>query len=112
MPDYLLVFCSCRNEEEARRIATTLVNEQLAACANISAPIESIYRWNEEIETARETMLLLKTTHACFDLLRRRIVELHSYEVPEVIATAIVAGSREYLAWIEGSVRPCGQADR
>jgi periplasmic divalent cation tolerance protein len=91
---------------EARRIARTLVDRHLAACAQIVGPIESIYRWQGKVETAREWLCLIKTTRARFGELALEVEALHSYDTPEIIAVPIVAGSRRYLDWLASSVCP------
>jgi periplasmic divalent cation tolerance protein len=106
--DEVVVLVTSGSRKEARRIARTLVGEKLAACANIvGAPVESIYRWKGRIETAREILLLVKTSRRHFRALERRIRELHSYDVPEIIALPIAAGSAGYLRWIEDSFQDC-----
>ncbi len=87
-------------EEQALQIARALVGERLAACVNIIAPIRSIYRWRDAIEDDRECMLVIKTRANLAVRVERRVKELHSYEVPEIIALPIVAGSRAYLQWL------------
>jgi periplasmic divalent cation tolerance protein len=89
----------------ADRLAHTLVGERLAACAQVSGPITSTYRWQGSIERANECYCHLKTTLDRLPALRERIRELHPYEVPEIIAVPITAGDPSYLKWIEESVR-------
>jgi periplasmic divalent cation tolerance protein len=102
----IVVFSNCGSAAEARRIARELVKRRLVACANVpSAPVESIYRWKGKVEKAKEFLLIAKTSKARFKAVERAIRELHSYDVPEIIAVAIAAGSAEYLAWIERNVR-------
>lgn len=105
MTDKRLVLTTCGSLEEARSIAQTLVTRQLAACVNIAPPIESFYRWQGEVESATEWLLVIKTTAEVFDRLREALSELHSYELPECIAIAIEDGSAAYLEWIGQSVR-------
>jgi periplasmic divalent cation tolerance protein len=105
MTDKRLVLTTCGSLEEARSIAQTLVKRQLAACVNIVPQIESVYRWQGEVETATEWLLVIKTTAEVFDRLRETFTELHSYELPECIAIAIEDGSAAYLEWIGQSVR-------
>ncbi len=81
------------------------VEKKLAACANILHGVESIYRWNGKVERAREVLLVMKTTAARLRELEREVKHLHSYEVPEFVVLPLVAGSREYLAWVGESVR-------
>jgi periplasmic divalent cation tolerance protein len=104
MTDKQIVFSTARTEEEARRIAHHLVEARLAACVNIVPQIESIYRWQENVESAREWLLLIKTSAELFPAVRDAIRQLHSYEVPECIAFNIADGSEKYLQWIEGAI--------
>jgi periplasmic divalent cation tolerance protein len=105
MTDKRLVLTTCGSLEEARSIAHALVERQLAACVNIVPQIESVYRWQGEIETATEWLLAIKTTAEAFDRLREVLVELHSYELPECIEIPVEDGSTAYLEWIGESVR-------
>ena len=105
MTNKRLVLTTCGSLEEARIIAHTLVERQLAACVNIAPQIESVYRWQGEIETATEYLLVIKTTLDSFDRVREALRELHSYELPECIEIAIEDGSAAYLEWIGDSVR-------
>lgn len=102
----LIVFVTCANRREAAKIARAIVEARLAACANIlPGRLHSIYRWKGKVESARETMIILKTSRRRFDALRRKIERLHSYNTPEIIALPITIGARKYLAWIEDSLR-------
>jgi len=101
----LLVLCTCASGEEAERIGRALVEEHLAACANVfDHPVYSIYRWQGAVEQAREILLLIKTTAARFEAVRKRVEELHSYDTPEIIALPLVAGSEKYLSWLREQV--------
>jgi len=95
-----VVLVMSANEDEATKIARTLVEERLAACVNVVGPVRSIYRWRGTVEDAREHMLIIKTRARIYAKLERRVKELHSYEVPEVIAITPAAGSRQYLQWL------------
>jgi periplasmic divalent cation tolerance protein len=107
MTDKLVVLVTCRSAKEADRIARSLVAARLAACGNIlSSPVRSIYRWKERIESATEVLLIIKTSCRRFPALQAAIKRLHSYEVPEIIALPIAAGSRSYLSWLTESVAP------
>jgi periplasmic divalent cation tolerance protein len=99
-----VILCMCDGREEASRIAHRLVEERLAACVSILPAVESIYRWQEKIETAHETPLLIKTTPDRFPALEKRIVELHSYVTPEIVALPVVAGLESYLRWVNEQV--------
>ena len=95
-----VVFVTAPSEADAARIGRTLVEERLAACANITGQIRSIYRWQDAIEDEAECLMVLKTSHACLDALIDRASELHSYDVPEIIAVPIHQGYPPYLDWI------------
>lgn len=101
-----IVFCTCPNAESAERIARALVEERLAACVNAMGGLVSTYRWKEAIEVDDEVLLLIKTTADRLDALETRLIELHPYEVPELLAIEPVAGSARYLAWLERETRP------
>jgi periplasmic divalent cation tolerance protein len=105
MTDKRIVFTAAGSEEEARKIARHLVEHQLAACVNVIPQVESIYRWQGKVETAREWLLLIKTTARAFPAVREAIRKLHSYELPECIVVPIEDGSLPYLQWIEESVK-------
>jgi periplasmic divalent cation tolerance protein len=104
MSHELLVLVTAPNEDEARRIANALVEERLAACVNIVGAIESVYRWEGQVTTDSETLLIIKTTDEKYEELEQRVKELHSYSTPEVIAFKIERGSAEYLSWLQDSV--------
>ena len=106
MSDELIIFVTAPNEDEARRIADALVNEQLAACVNIIGGVESIYRWQGSVEHDRELLLIIKSRAGRYADLERRVKELHSYTTPEVIAFRIERGSQGYLDWIRDSTSP------
>ncbi len=104
MTDKRIVLTTAGSRDEADRIARELVERRLAACVNIVAPIQSIYRWKGVIESAEEWLLVVKTTASAFESVRDAIKELHSYELPECIMLSIENGSAAYLAWIEENV--------
>lgn len=100
-----VVLVTCGSAREAGKIARAVVSQRLAACANIVTPqILSIYRWKGRVESAREVLLIIKTTRSRLAALERTIRGLHSYDVPEIIALEIDSGSKKYLAWIGESV--------
>ena len=99
-----IVLCTVPDEAVARRIASALVEEQLAACVNIVPGITSVYRWKENTETAPELQLIIKTTAGVYTRLQNRIHDLHPYELPEIITVSISRGLPEYLAWISTSL--------
>ena len=104
MTDEIIVLTTAGSQDEARKIARSLVGERLAACVNIVPQIESIYRWEGKIENAQEWLLAIKTTASSFNRVRAAISELHSYELPECISLSIADGSPAYLDWILRSV--------
>ena len=104
MTDAIIVLCTCANEGQALNIAEMLVEERLAACVNLTAGIRSVYRWEGKLETADEALLIIKTTRERWDALRDRIIELHSYDTPEILALPVMSGSDKYLAWIAANV--------
>ena len=106
MTDKIVVLVTCGSVKEARKIAHALVERRLAACVNIlQAPVQSVYRWKGKVESAKEVLIIIKTTHKRFAALHRAVRDLHSYDVAEIVALPIVVGSREYLVWISDSVR-------
>ena len=97
----LLVFVSFPDAETARRIATTVVTERLAACFHLLPAGESIYRWQGKVETAGEVAAIGKTTEVAWPALESRLRELHPYEVPEILAVPVGHGLPAYLRWLE-----------
>jgi len=102
--DVIVVFITAPNEEEAAGIAKSLVESKLAACVNIIKGIRSIYTWRENIEDDSEVLMIAKTQGTLFDALSEKTRELHSYDVPEIIALPILYGSEEYLRWVRESI--------
>lgn len=96
----LLCLSSCPDDTTARRIAEALVSEGLAACVNVLPAVHSVYRWQGKVQRAGEALMLAKTTPRCFAALRDRIVALHPYELPEVVAVEVADGLPAYLGWI------------
>ena len=101
MSEPLVVLMTAGSQEEAEKIAASLVSTMLAACVNIMPGITSVYRWQDEVQRDQEWLLLAKTRRDVLDDLTRHVQELHSYDVPEVIALPIVGGSKSYLRWLE-----------
>ena len=95
-----IVLTSCPDKACAERIAHALVEEGLAACVNILAPMRSVYKWKGKTENASEQLLVIKSATACFPAIRERLRALHPYELPEIISVPIVDGLPEYLAWL------------
>jgi len=104
MAEELLLVCSTFPEvETARRVAKQLVTEKLVACANIIPAVESIYRWQDKIENAPETLVFFKTTAERYDAFQDKLKSLHPYEVPEIISLRIADGLPEYLRWVSAN---------
>jgi len=102
---FRLVLVTCASLAEARKISRAIVEKRLAACVNIhTAPVESIYRWKGKVESAREHLLLIKTTARRLKALEREVLRLHSYETPEFISLRIASGSSDYLKWLASSL--------
>ena len=99
----VVVFVTCPNRRAAERIGRTLVEEHLAACANILQGLTSIYRWEGKVCRDPEVLVLLKTRRSCFPALAHRVRELHPYSVPEIVALPVALGSPAYLAWVAAS---------
>jgi|ERR1700693_2212424 len=106
MTDYISVTTTTNSEANAREIADAILADNLAACIQISAPIESRYWWKGEIETTREWRLTIKTRASLFDDLSSAIRAVHPYSVAQILATPVVAGDRDYLAWIDEVTAP------
>ena len=98
--EFVVVLVTASSSDEAVNIASALVEERLAACVNVVGPIRSIYRWQEAVEDAEEHLLVVKARASDFVALEERVRELHSYDLPEVIALPLRAGSEPYLAWL------------
>jgi uncharacterized protein involved in tolerance to divalent cations len=104
MSDKLVVFVSCEGKEQAERIAGALVEARLAACVNVLPGVRSCYTWEEKVKWSEEVLLVVKTTREVFAELEAKILELHTYKLPEVIGVKIEKGSEKYLQWMAESV--------
>jgi len=102
---FVVVLCTTPIDE-SETIARVLVEEGLSACVNINPEITSIFRWEGKLEREREALLIIKTQTENISRIVERIKELHSYEVPEIIALPIIGGNREYLDWVRESAAP------
>lgn len=100
-----IVLTTASSLDEARRLAHALVERRLAACVNIVPNLTSIYRWQGAVEEAAEALLVIKTTADRLSRLETAVRELHSYEIPELLALAVEAGSQAYLGWLLGSMK-------
>lgn len=108
-----LIYITTSNRDEAKKIGTALVEEKLAACVNIMDGMESIYRWENKIETDKEAVLICKTSYSNVHELTKRVKELHSYDVPCIISFNIAEqeGNEDYLDWISRSVKNYTNSD-
>lgn len=102
---YLVVFITTASAVEAQRIAHILVSERKAACVNIVSQVHSRFWWQGKIDSANETLLIVKTKASLLDELIRLVKENHSYEVPEIIALPILGGNQDYLKWIDSEIK-------
>lgn len=101
----LICFCACPDPDTAERIADALVEERLAACVNIVPGMRSVYRWQDRIERTDEVLLMIKTMPDRFDPLKARLLALHPYELPELIAVETDLGHPDYLGWVATQTR-------
>lgn len=106
----LIVLCTFPSETKARQIGAALVEKQVAACVNIVPGVTSIYRWEGKVHEDAEVLAVIKTKREAYDRLEAAILDLHPYDVPEVIAVPVEKGSEKYLEWVIGQVR-AGKVD-
>ncbi len=99
--DEIIVFITASKENEAEKIAKGLVEARLAGCVNIVRDIRSIYMWQGKVEDEKEVLMIAKTRKKFFNAFEKKVKELHSYTVPEIIAVPVVEGSKNYLAWLK-----------
>jgi periplasmic divalent cation tolerance protein len=104
MTRIVVVLVTCPTPAVGRRLARELVRLRLAACVNVLPGVESVFRWQGKVDRSREALLVIKTTRARFAALRRRVLSLHPYDLPEVIALPVAAGHPPYLRWVASSV--------
>ncbi|WP_299530345.1 divalent-cation tolerance protein CutA [uncultured Streptomyces sp.] len=105
-PAWLTVMTTTDSEEKARELARGAIEARLAACAQISAPVTSVYRWKNAIESSEEWQVLFKTSAGRYAELEEYLDAAHDYDTPEIIATPIVRGSARYLAWVNAETAP------
>jgi periplasmic divalent cation tolerance protein len=111
MTDHIVVLSTCPDEPAAARLARLLVEQKLAACVSVVPAVRSFYRWKDAVESAGECLLVIKSSRALFGALREALEKAHSYEVPEVLALAVVDGSPNYLNWLQSNLRGGSGAD-
>ena len=107
MPEakYVVVFVTAGSVKEGERLANALVGEKLAGCVNIHREVSSIYRWGGKIQKDKECLLMAKARRSNLKKLIKKVKELHSYDVPEVIALPILEGSRDYMRWLSEATK-------
>jgi len=110
--DKVVIFVTAASRRECKKIAHHLVETKLAACVNISQPIESIYRWEGKIAEEREFLLIIKSTRELFPEIKAAISKIHSYHTPEIICLPVIDGSRNYLQWVSDSVKPAATENK
>ncbi|HUT66973.1 MAG TPA: divalent-cation tolerance protein CutA [Dehalococcoidales bacterium] len=102
--NYIVVFITARDTEEAQKIAGALLKRRQAACVNIIPEVNSHYWWKDKLDSARESLLVVKTKDSLLPDIIKSVKKIHSYSVPEIIALPIVGGSQEYLDWIDSEI--------
>jgi periplasmic divalent cation tolerance protein len=105
MPDFIQVMTTTGTKEEAQKIARAVVEKRLAGCAQVLGPIESTYWWENQVQTAKEWLCLIKSREDLYSSLEHAIQEVHPYDVPEILAIPVVEGSKAYLDWLERELR-------
>jgi len=103
--DRIIVLITAGSEEEAHKIAESVVNEKKAACVNIVPGVDSLFWWEGKLDSARESLLLVKTKASLFPEIVEMVKRMHRYEVPEIIALPIIGGSEDYLKWLDSACR-------
>lgn len=106
MSKYFLIITTVPDEETAKAISRTLVDERLAACVSLSSSCQSTYRWQGKVSLEREYMLFIKTQAGLYPELEKRLAAIHPYDVPEIIAVPLANGYGKYLAWIKDETDP------
>jgi periplasmic divalent cation tolerance protein len=99
----IVIFVTCANKEEAKKIAKALVEAKESACVNIIDGIDSIFWWQGKTDMAKESLLIIKSKKSKLPRIIKRVKALHSYQVPEIIALPIIGGEKKYLRWIDES---------
>ncbi len=104
MTDYIQVFTTSDTKENARQISKTVLDRNLAACAQIIGPITSLFWWKNNISEEEEWLVIIKTKGDVYEELERTIRKVHKYEVPEIVAIPVISGSKTYLDWVDQEV--------
>jgi periplasmic divalent cation tolerance protein len=101
MQEFIMVYVTAGSSAEASRLARALVEARLAACVSQVGPVQSVYHWDGKLEQSEEQLLMVKTRKELFTVLEKKVREMHSYSVPEIVALPIIDGSSAYLRWLE-----------
>lgn len=102
---YIVLFTTVSNSEEAHKIAKVLLSQRKAACVNIVPVISSLFWWQDKLDSAQESLLIVKTKASLLNQIVTLVRQIHSYEVPEIIALPIIGGNQDYLEWIDKEVK-------
>lgn len=105
MSEYIQVFTTVENRDDADQIAKTLVEKRLAACIQIIGPLTSYFQWEGKLESSQEYLCLIKSREDIYPKLEEAIKRLHPYEVPEILAIPVIKGSKEYLNWLDQELK-------
>lgn len=111
MTDKVVIMVTASSRRECRKIARRLIEGKLAACVNITQPIQSVYWWEGKIDHGKEFLMFIKSSRDLFPQIKAEISLIHSYHTPEIICLPIIDGSRNYLQWIGDSVRPAPEPE-
>jgi periplasmic divalent cation tolerance protein len=106
---YVVVIITTPNKEEAVKIVRSLLEERLIACANIVGPVSSLFWWQGKIDEENEFLVFMKSHKSLFERVSERVMEIHSYDVPEIVALPIIEGSPPYLDWLRASLQPVSE---
>jgi len=102
---YIIIYVTVSKPQEAKKIASSLINKKLAACVNIVDRVESLFWWKGKVDSGKEVLMIIKSKKIKLAAIIKEVRSLHSYEVPEIIALPIIAGDKDYLRWIDASLR-------
>lgn len=103
--EFIVIYCTVPNKGEGKKIAKTLIEDNLAACVNILDKMDSVFSWDGELCEEKEALMIIKTKKALFEKISVVIKDLHSYNVPEIVALPIVEADETYLKWIAHETR-------
>ena len=104
-PAHIVIFITASNSKEAHKIAKALLSQRKAACVNIVSGISSLFWWQDKLDSAQESLLIVKTKASLLNQIVTLVREIHSYEVPEIVALPIIGGNQDYLEWIDKEVK-------